>query len=55
MCKSTVPIKAQHPVVHSWAWNQLDQKEQLSLLHYTVGLLARSISLDLEASEQEAL
>ncbi|KAL9627001.1 MAG: hypothetical protein Q9204_006881 [Flavoplaca sp. TL-2023a] len=41
---------SQHPVVHRWARNRLDQEEQLSSLHCTVGLLARSISPYLEAS-----
>lgn len=41
---------SQHPVVHRWARDRLDQKEQLSSLHCTVGLLARSISPYLEAS-----
>ncbi|KAL8864729.1 MAG: hypothetical protein Q9198_009679, partial [Flavoplaca austrocitrina] len=41
---------SQHPVVHRWARDRLDQEEQLSSLHCTVGLLARSISPYLEAS-----
>ncbi|KAL8640120.1 MAG: hypothetical protein Q9226_008780 [Calogaya cf. arnoldii] len=41
---------SQHPVVHRWARDRLDETEQLSSLHCTVGLLARSISPYLEAS-----
>lgn len=41
---------SQHPVVHRWARDRLDQEEQLSSLNCTVGLLARSISPYLEAS-----
>ncbi|KAL9039836.1 MAG: hypothetical protein Q9180_002291 [Flavoplaca navasiana] len=41
---------SQHPVVHRWARDRLDKEEQLSSLHCTVGLLARSISPYLEAS-----
>ncbi|KAL8669551.1 MAG: hypothetical protein Q9168_005859 [Polycauliona sp. 1 TL-2023] len=41
---------SQHPVVHRWARDRLSQEEQLSSLHCTVGLLARSISPYLEAS-----
>ncbi|KAL8883176.1 MAG: hypothetical protein Q9192_007387 [Flavoplaca navasiana] len=41
---------SQHPVVHRWARDRLEQEEQLSSLHCTVGLLARSISPYLEAS-----
>ncbi|KAL8816403.1 MAG: hypothetical protein Q9223_004577 [Gallowayella weberi] len=41
---------SQHPVVHRWARDRLDQEEQLSSLSCTIGLLARSISPYLEAS-----
>ncbi|KAL8985386.1 MAG: hypothetical protein Q9177_004448, partial [Variospora cf. flavescens] len=41
---------SQHPVVHRWARDRLDQEKQLSSLNCTVGLLARSISPYLEAS-----
>ncbi|KAI4200691.1 MAG: hypothetical protein LQ348_001730 [Seirophora lacunosa] len=41
---------SQHPVVHRWARDRLDQEEQVSSLNRTVGLLARSISPYPEAS-----
>ncbi|KAL8830338.1 MAG: hypothetical protein Q9170_005774 [Blastenia crenularia] len=41
---------SQHPVVHRWARDRLDQEDQLSSLNCTVGLLARSVSPYLEAS-----
>ncbi|KAL8952479.1 MAG: hypothetical protein Q9222_001620 [Ikaeria aurantiellina] len=41
---------SQHPVVHRWARDRLDQDEQLMALTRTIGLLARSISPYLEAS-----
>ncbi|KAL8767846.1 MAG: hypothetical protein Q9209_005738 [Squamulea sp. 1 TL-2023] len=41
---------SQHPVVHRWARDRLDQEKQLLSLNCTVGLLARSVSPYLEAS-----